>query len=532
MFKRKPTSPVPPPPLSFNDILSDLSRLQAYNKQALGKKIDILEIVNTTDSNNENSKTDGSGENSQPLKFTTASSLIEHLNKLPAANTPISSETLDATYDLCTNFINVNDQLLVSRRDLDGLDTDNSRYIMYDWKFKTMFNVNTTQFSKIKTPLKNLQLVKIIIDQMSSQSFTKKKENKKLSTRKSSGIIPLPISVSNTSFTNTFTTFLVNRFPFLSYYFTSSIQESRVKTRGNFDANSTSVIVSEKQAIQKLWKQGFFGKGNLSRSEPTFEWRDGKKGDQPLSAEQITQNRRIARARRKKNKKNASASITNNEDSKDVIDVSDKAISIQEHLQLTTEEAFFLSFGLGCLEIYDANDNLMTTHDCWNAFRISSVSNIALNAPQDSLITQLDNPFILRYVVYHYFRSLGWVVRSGMKFGCDYVLYEKGPEYKHAEYCVIVLPYYLSVTNNKNNNHFRHNVTTSWQLMSNLSRVCVQVKKSLVLCYVIIPPSLPESIPNSQSHEQVQLSTSSDNNQHHVNDENNYGTIDLNNPFE
>ncbi|CAG8473228.1 3787_t:CDS:2, partial [Dentiscutata heterogama] len=506
MFKRKPTSPVPPPPLSFNDILSDLSRLQAYNKQALGKKIDILEIVNTTDSNNENNKTDESGENSQPLKFTTASSLIEHLNKLPAANTPISSETLDATYDLCTNFINANDQLLVSRRDLDGLGIDIERLRKeLSGITETLNDNNSTYLPRCDQPNNQSENEFVMRNgKMSSQSFTKKKENKKLSTRKSSGIIPLPISVSNTSFfTNIFTTFLANRFPFLPHYFTSSIQESRVKTRGNFDANSNSVIVSEKQAIQKLWKQGFFGKGNLSRSEPTFEWRNGRK------------------------------------DSKDVIDVSDKGnteptplIDTLEHLQLTTEEAFFLSFGLGCLEIYDANDNLMTTHDCWNAFRISSVSNIALNVPQDSPITQLDNPFILQYVVYHYFRSLGWVVKGGMKFGCDYVLYEKGPEYKHAEYCVIVLPYYLSVTNNKNNNNFRHNVTTSWQLMSNLSRVCVQVKKSLVLCYVIIPQSLPESRSNSQTHEQIQPSTSSDNNQHHVNDENNYGTIDLNNPFE
>ncbi|CAG8841680.1 16253_t:CDS:2, partial [Gigaspora margarita] len=307
---------------------------------------------------------------------------------------------------------------------------------------------------------------------MSSQSSTKK-ENKKLNTP--------------------------NRFPFLPYYYINNIQKSCVKTRGSFDANSNSVIVSEKQAIQRLWMQGFFGKGNLSRSEPTFEWRNEKKG------------------------KNASTSITNNEDRKEIIDVNDKAISIQEHLQLTTEEAFFLCFGLGCLEIYDANDNLMTTHDCWNAFRTSSVSNITPNALQDSPLTQLDNPFILRYVVYHYFRSLGWVVKGGMKFGCDYVLYEKGPEYKHAEYCVIVLPYYLSANNNMNNNHFRHNVMTSWRLMSNLSRVCVQVKKSLVLCYVIIPPSLSDPISNSQSHEQIQPSTSSDNDQHH-ND-------DLNNPF-
>ncbi|CAG8660114.1 16132_t:CDS:2, partial [Gigaspora rosea] len=140
--------------------------------------------------------------------------------------------------------------------------------------------------------------------------------------------------------------------------------------------------------------QGFFGKGNLSRSVPTFEWRNEKKEDQPLSAEQITQNRRIARVRRKKNKKNASASITNNEDRKKIIDVNVK------------KKAFFLCFRLECLEIYNANDNLMTTHDCWNAFHKSSVFNITPNSLQDSPLTQLDNPFILRYVVYLYFRSL------------------------------------------------------------------------------------------------------------------------------
>ncbi|RIB15318.1 hypothetical protein C2G38_2192660 [Gigaspora rosea] len=175
-------------------------------------------------------------------------------------------------------------------------------------------------------------------------------------------------------------------------------------------------------SIQKLWMQGFFGKGNLSRSVPTFEWRNEKK-------EQITQNRRIARVRRKKNKKNASASITNNEDRKKIIDVNVKkqikkidiyenynnnkddddniiqnqAISIQKHLQLTIEKAFFLCFRLECLEIYNANDNLMTTHDCWNAFHKSSVFNITPNSLQDSPLTQLDNPFILRYVVYLYF---------------------------------------------------------------------------------------------------------------------------------
>jgi tRNA-splicing endonuclease subunit Sen2 len=46
-----------------------------------------------------------------------------------------------------------------------------------------------------------------------------------------------------------------------------------------------------------------------------------------------------------------------------------------------------------------------------------------------------DNPFLTSYVVYHYFRSLGWVVKSGTKFCVDYLLYKKGPVFSHAE-CV------------------------------------------------------------------------------------------------
>ncbi|CAG8779869.1 9999_t:CDS:2, partial [Cetraspora pellucida] len=376
---------------------------------------------------------------------------------------------------------------------------------------------------------------------MSLQSFTREKNK---SGSRESCIIPLPISISNTrSFTNTIITALTNRFPLLTYNYTSNIQKSCVKARGSFNSTSNSVIVSEKQDIQKLWKQGFFGKGNLSRSEPTYEWRDGNKDSnddkneteptylidapgQPDITSPMTLIEQTIKIDYNDNKEgddnlkiDADENYNDNKDEDDIIQ--NRAAFIQENLQLTTEEAFFLSFGLGCLEIYDTNDNLMTIRDCWNAFRTSTVSISSFpsistpNSPQDSPLIQLDNPFIVRYVVYHYFRSLGWVVRGGMKFGCDYVL-----------------PYYLSATSNTNNNHFRHNVTTSWQLMSNLSRVCVQVKKSLVLCYVIIPPSPLKKMPDLSSHEQIQTLTSSDDDKHHINDKNNHSTFDLNNPFE
>jgi len=47
---------------------------------------------------------------------------------------------------------------------------------------------------------------------------------------------------------------------------------------------------------------------------------------------------------------------------------------------------------------------------------------------------QLDNPFLINYVVYHHYRSLGWVVKGGIKFCVDYLLYKRGPVFSHAEW--------------------------------------------------------------------------------------------------
>lgn len=47
--------------------------------------------------------------------------------------------------------------------------------------------------------------------------------------------------------------------------------------------------------------------------------------------------------------------------------------------------------------------------------------------------SRADNPFLLNYVAYHHFRSLGWVVKSGIKFCADFLLYKRGPAFSHAE---------------------------------------------------------------------------------------------------
>lgn len=49
-------------------------------------------------------------------------------------------------------------------------------------------------------------------------------------------------------------------------------------------------------------------------------------------------------------------------------------------------------------------------------------------------LDRFDNPFLIHYAAYHYYRSHGWVVKGGIKFCVDYLLYKRGPVFQHAEY--------------------------------------------------------------------------------------------------
>jgi len=46
--------------------------------------------------------------------------------------------------------------------------------------------------------------------------------------------------------------------------------------------------------------------------------------------------------------------------------------------------------------------------------------------------------FDKKYVVYRNFRNKGYIVNPGIKFGCDFAVYQKGPGIDHAPYLVQV----------------------------------------------------------------------------------------------
>lgn len=83
------------------------------------------------------------------------------------------------------------------------------------------------------------------------------------------------------------------------------------------------------------------------------------------------------------------------------VEVLSSKLIISEHVYLLPEEAIFLQHALGCLNVTDKSNSL-SPDDLWNRFTLK------------------DPDFPIKYAVYYYFRSAGWIVKSGLKFGCDY----------------------------------------------------------------------------------------------------------------
>lgn len=94
---------------------------------------------------------------------------------------------------------------------------------------------------------------------------------------------------------------------------------------------------------------------------------------------------------------------------------------IKETLNLNLQESFFLCFALGCLKINDTNGTELDVTDLWQRFRTA------------------EKDFVEKYVIYQYYRSKGWTVRSGLKYGGDFLLYKTGPAFYHASYLIQIV---------------------------------------------------------------------------------------------
>ncbi|ALC38936.1 CG31812 [Drosophila busckii] len=91
-----------------------------------------------------------------------------------------------------------------------------------------------------------------------------------------------------------------------------------------------------------------------------------------------------------------------------------------ETLLLGLEESCLLAYYLKVLEITDKLGNLLD----WQAYLAAA--------------TTLDKKFVFKLAAYLYLKSKSWIIKSGIKFGGDFLIYKHGPRHYHASFLVLV----------------------------------------------------------------------------------------------
>ena len=157
-------------------------------------------------------------------------------------------------------------------------------------------------------------------------------------------------------------------------------------------------------------------------------------------------------------------------------------------VRLSPGEAFYLHAILGCLVVYrydkgegedQGRHTEMSREELWSALRESAGA-----------------AFGLKCIATCHFRLQGWLPRSGLQYGADFVLYRRHPSLVHSDCCALILPenagarksFDIFPSDERNNN--RGEATKAfpkWYELQALSRLCVQVNKKLILCSISVP---------------------------------------------
>ena len=150
---------------------------------------------------------------------------------------------------------------------------------------------------------------------------------------------------------------------------------------------------------------------------------------------------------------------------------------MDEYLQLSSEEALYLSHDLRLLNITtDDTTELLSTQELWSHF--------------------CNNQFFPpKYAAYRYYRRKGWVLKSGIKFGVEFVLYKKGPVEYHSSYAVVVrLLTESEVQSPSQDRCSRLGRTLTWRDVVAMDRVSKSVVKELILCHVIVKEGVDQQL--------------------------------------
>ncbi|KAH6569685.1 hypothetical protein BASA50_002733 [Batrachochytrium salamandrivorans] len=206
------------------------------------------------------------------------------------------------------------------------------------------------------------------------------------------------------------------------------------------------------------WQLGFFGKGSLSRGEPTW-WRRHHEPTKTAPREGMSSERR------------AHALAVDRER------IVSGVMEDPEVYRLMMEEAIYLADEIECLQLSEGGVDL-DAGMAWKRCR-------SLRQPNGPVFDSSE--FAIQYAAYHYYRTRGWVVKSGHLFGAHFVLYRKGPTHRHSEYAVLIIPVFSKTTNSNSSLAVHDYDRPTWQSVQMSNRVCSHAKKRTLLCHVVVP---------------------------------------------
>ena len=275
---------------------------------------------------------------------------------------------------------------------------------------------------------------------------------------------------------------------------------------GEWCPATRSVNISSDGDGIEIWRRGMWGKGTLSRSSPAWRIRKtqeatgGNKRKQ-LSLEELTALKRQERAEFKEERlkkerlererilraeqmgeslhpaQEAQAPPEKEEEQpkrkrRKVAQTTQElpgyseAYLDKEVLQLSPEEALFL-FHL----------NLLTV--TYNSCRLS----LSQFLHRVTTTSRPDDPFLVHFVVYYHYRRQRLIVKPGLKFAVDYLVYDGPIPFTHAAHCINVIGnYHLWEPEEK-----LAREKMSWQEINLWQRLMGNVRKRLKLVYVDIP---------------------------------------------
>ncbi|PNW86818.1 hypothetical protein CHLRE_02g096900v5 [Chlamydomonas reinhardtii] len=145
-------------------------------------------------------------------------------------------------------------------------------------------------------------------------------------------------------------------------------------------------------------------------------------------------------------------------------------------VRLTLEEAFFLHRVLRCLQVYELQPGapipatsehvqLLDEQGLWDACRA------------------IRSNFVTSYAAYHHLKAKGWIPRSGLLYGVDYVVYQLHPVGAHSDFGVLVIP--LGPGGEQEGpGAGPHTPPMRWLDLQITNRLINQVVKKLILLYL------------------------------------------------